>query len=182
MAEFLPGSAVECEKGPQFIDTLFELTGGIGLSQMTEITGLPASTVQNWVKRGWVPSPHGKKYGKRALCRVLIINSLRGCMQLADIILLMSYINGEVNNEADDIIEDRTLYNMLCEADKLIKSQSAGLDEYPAVADSLLANYGGSDSNRKRLHNALVIMLMSMTATDIVSRVGGLINQLKEVE
>lgn len=31
--------------------------GGLLLSQITEMTGLSASTIQNWVKRGWVENP-----------------------------------------------------------------------------------------------------------------------------
>ena len=35
----------------------FAVTGGLMLSQVVEMTGLGSSTIQNWIKRGWIMSP-----------------------------------------------------------------------------------------------------------------------------
>ncbi|MBQ5597967.1 MAG: DUF1836 domain-containing protein [Clostridia bacterium] len=56
------------------IDVLFSAAKGLSLSQITSITGLPASTIQNWVKRGWISMGNGKKYNESAFSRILIIN------------------------------------------------------------------------------------------------------------
>ncbi|MBQ5884979.1 MAG: DUF1836 domain-containing protein, partial [Clostridia bacterium] len=56
------------------IDVLFSAAKGLSLSQVTSISGLPASTVQNWVKRGWIKVTNGKKYEETSFSRILIIN------------------------------------------------------------------------------------------------------------
>ena len=43
----------------------FVVTGGLMLSQVVEMTGLGSSTIQNWIKRGWIMSPVDKKYSER---------------------------------------------------------------------------------------------------------------------
>ena len=78
------------------------------------LTGLNGSTIQNWVKRGWVAAPVGKRYGRRQLMRIILINMLRDVMKLENIIAIMRYINGSVEDESDDIIPDERLYDHLC--------------------------------------------------------------------
>ena len=73
-----------------------KLTGGFTLSQLAEISGLEATTIQNWVKRGWIEPPKDRRYGETSIARVLIINMLKGAMQLSNIVSLMSYINGKL--------------------------------------------------------------------------------------
>ena len=41
------------------------LAGGIVLSKVSGITGLEPYTVQNWVKRGFLPPPQRKRYTLR---------------------------------------------------------------------------------------------------------------------
>ena len=54
------------------ISPIIEATGGISLSQLSKITGLEASTIQNWIKRGWVSSTKGKKYFDKQVTRILL--------------------------------------------------------------------------------------------------------------
>ncbi len=84
------------------------------LSQIREITGLDAPALQNWIKRGWVSSPSGKRYNIDQVARILIINMLRDVFQLEKIAFLMSYINGSVNDRSDDIIPESVLYEYIC--------------------------------------------------------------------
>ena len=46
------------------------LGGGMVLSQVAAVTGLEPYTIQNWVKRGFLTKPVGKKYTLRQLCRI----------------------------------------------------------------------------------------------------------------
>ena len=46
--------------------------------------------------------------------RIILINMMRGSMQLEQIAFLMSYINGSVEDRSDDILPDRELFNILC--------------------------------------------------------------------
>ena len=57
----LPGTVLEMDRGEADqaeakISALF-LAGGMVLSQVTDLTGLEPYTVQNWVKRGFLPPP-----------------------------------------------------------------------------------------------------------------------------
>ena len=85
-------------------------TNQVFLSQVTAITGLEAHTVQNWVKRGFLTSPVGKKYSLRQLCRILNIHMLHGAMPIDRICKLLSYVNGHLDDESDDMIDDSQLY------------------------------------------------------------------------
>ena len=93
-------------------DGLFQsmmLTGGLTLGQVATITGLEPYTIQNWVKRGFLPPPRGKRYDMEQLCRIITINMLRGALPLERICSLLSYINGSLTDESDDIIDDTVL-------------------------------------------------------------------------
>ena len=90
--------------GLDFLNKIFYITDGIMLSQIREISGIDGSTLQNWTKRGWVESAKLKKYNIDQVAHILIINMLRGCMQLDRIAFLIRYINGSVDDRADDII------------------------------------------------------------------------------
>jgi hypothetical protein len=61
------------------------LPGGMVLSQVASLTGLEPYTVQNWVKRGFLTKPQGKRYTLRQLCRILNINLIKNVMPLEQI-------------------------------------------------------------------------------------------------
>ena len=119
MPDYIPGTIIPLTENVRarpydLIDAMLVVSGGLTLSQVSDITGLNGSTIQNWVKRGWVESPKQKRYGETSLCRIMIINMLRGAMRLEEIVRLMSFINGRVDDRSDDIIPDRELFTLLC--------------------------------------------------------------------
>lgn len=88
------------------------LGGGMVLSQVSAVTGLEAHTVQNWVKRGFLSNPVRKRYSLRQLCRILNINALKNVLPMERICGMLAYINGSLNDESDDVIDDTVLYCM----------------------------------------------------------------------
>ena len=88
------------------------LAGGLTLSQVATVTGLEAHTVQNWVKRGFLTAPRGKRYDLEQLCRILNINLLKGALPLEQTAVLLAYLNGDLTDESDDLIDDALLYCM----------------------------------------------------------------------
>ena len=119
LMEFLPGTVQEISQNnknnpTKQISSVLEVTGGLTLAQLRNLTGLEGSTVQNWIRRGWVANPKDKLYKERQLMRIILINCLRGALPLDMIPRLMSYINGEVEDESDDIITDMELYSIFC--------------------------------------------------------------------
>lgn len=93
----------------QMISGLF-LAGDLQLAQVSAITGIPGYMIQNWVKRGYLPPPQEKKYTQNQLCRILCINSLRGCLTMEQITKVLEAINGRLDDESDDCIPDSALY------------------------------------------------------------------------
>lgn len=112
----VPGTVLQIPReDAEHIAGLFSpmfLGGGIVLSQVSAITGLESYTVQNWVKRGFLPAPEKKRYSLRQLCRIININMLKGSLPMERICGLLGYINGNLNDESDDIIDDSVLYFM----------------------------------------------------------------------
>jgi len=110
----IPGTTLTGERdNADRIDGLFQsmfLAGGLTLSQVSNITGLEPYTIQNWVKRGFLPSPVNKKYDMEQLCRLININILKGAMPLEQIIKLMAYLNGNLADESDDLVDDTLMF------------------------------------------------------------------------
>ncbi len=123
MGKQLPGATIEVGSlTPDIAETLMMHIfsgGGVMLSQVCTMTGLEAYMVQNWVKRGFLTKPHGKTYDPDQLARIFFINMLRDVMQIDEIVSLLSYINGALDDRSDDLIADSILYNLfvnlLCE-------------------------------------------------------------------
>ncbi len=105
----LTGKRSDADRTPELFQALF-LAGGMTLSQVSSITGLEPYTIQNWVKRGFLPPPVGKRYNMEQLCRLVNINILRGTMPLEQIIKLMAYLNGDLADERDDLVDDTMLF------------------------------------------------------------------------
>ena len=112
----LPGTTLEAlrsdaDRTDELFGSMF-LAGGMVLSQVASITGLEPYIIQNWVKRGFLAPPVNKRYDLEQLCRLLNINLLRLALPLERICTLMQYINGNLTDESDDLIDDADLYFM----------------------------------------------------------------------
>lgn len=115
MVTTLPGTTVEVSRiTPGLSRQLFSgifAAGGITLCQVATLTGLEPSAIQNWVKRGFVSSPVHRQYTQNQLSRIMIINLLRETLQIEHIREMLSYLNGRLTDESDDIISDSELYH-----------------------------------------------------------------------
>ena len=105
----LSASVDEAEQAQKNFESMF-LGGGMVLSQVAAVTGLEPYTIQNWVKRGFLTKPVAKKYTLRQLCRIININMLKDALQMEQIVNLMTYITGHLDDESDDLIDDSQLY------------------------------------------------------------------------
>ena len=163
MATVLPGTTIEVtgiEKGVsrRFFDGIFA-AGGITLSQVSVMTGLEPYRIQNWVKRGFVSSPQKRQYSRNQFARIAIINMLHDTLQLDRICDLLSYINGRLSDESDDLIGDSELYHlytdMIADTGGIITSQQT----IRQAAAKALAGYAEPvPGARKRLENVLQVM------------------------
>lgn len=164
---YIPGTVMKKSDmgnvtGIEFLDKIFFITDGIMLQQIREITGVDGSTLQNWVKRGWVANSTNKKYSKEHLARILIINMLRNGMMLERIDYLMRYINGDVNDRSDDIISESQLYDYICALiDRMTREDNATNEQLKNYIEQLTGDYVERFIGaRKRLNKALEIIVM----------------------
>lgn len=163
MKGHLPGTAIEAElsdpkQGMMILDGIFS-SGGLVLSQVTRLTGIEPHTVQNWIKRGYCSPPKAKKYSERQFCRLVIINMLKDSMRLPEITELPSKINGQLNDESDDMIGDERLYAYFLSIISRLGASGAPSSAVTAAASEALADYeepfaGG----KRRLSRALEVM------------------------
>ena len=110
----IPGTTLEgLRSNADRTDGLFQsmfLAGGLTLSQVASVTGLEPYTIQNWVKRGFLSAPRNKRYDMEQGCRIININLLKGALPLEQICRLMAYLNGDLTDESDDLVDDTMLY------------------------------------------------------------------------
>lgn len=148
------------------INSMF-LGGGMVLSQVASVTGLEPYTVQNWVKRGFLPPPERKKYTLEQLCRIININMLKNVLPMERICGMLSYINGHLDDDSDDIIDDSRLYFMFVRlaAHYQMMHNNAGRD---AVIAKLLENYKEPVPGAKaRVAKVLCIMLTAWASAQL---------------
>ena len=130
----IPGTVVykrdmDGSTGLDFLKKIFFLKDGILLTQVRNVSGVDGSTLQNWVKRGWISNTKNKLYSIDGFARIIIINMLRETMQLSKISFLLSYINGSPDDRSDDIIRESKLYDYICR----ITDSILGDDSYDDV-------------------------------------------------
>lgn len=164
----IPGTVLQIERenadGVEEVFSSMFLAGGMVLSQVSNITGLEPYTVQNWVKRGFLSPPQHKRYSMNQLCRILHINMLKSVLPLEQICGLLSYVNGKLDEESDDIIDDSRLYFLFVR----LASRARELDD-PAAWDqaleAALADYREPvPGARARIEKALRVMLTAWVA------------------
>ncbi|MHB1153657.1 MAG: DUF1836 domain-containing protein [Eubacteriales bacterium] len=166
--------------GLDFLDKIFYISDGIMLSQIREITGVDGSTLQNWVKRGWVANTVNKRYSKDHLARILIINMLRGSMMLERIDYLLKYINGYINTNEDDIISESQLYGYICDIiERMMNSGHQDKDDLSVCIRECTSAYTERISGaRLRLEKALEIIFIAYYASSIQNYSNKLFNRL----
>lgn len=174
MIDFLPGTVLKFSESIadncySVIEPLFAVTKGLTLSQVCDMTGLEATTIQNWVRRGWVKNPENKRYGEEQVMRIILINMMRGSMQMDQITFLMSYINGSVEDRSDDILPDRELFNKLCSIIYVCsKNPVWDVDSLEKVIDEKIADVNITDeTSLNKLRTALRAMVLAILSTQM---------------
>lgn len=146
MIGVLPGTTIETDlsrdDAAQALLSPMFLTGGLVLSQVAQLTGLEPYVIQNWVKRGFLSPPRNKKYSKRQFCRLATINLLKDCLRLDQITRLLSYLNGNLEDESDDLIDDFELYTYITRlVFRLEQTPQTGRDEWKHWCEQALSDY-----------------------------------------
>ncbi|MDE6849621.1 MAG: DUF1836 domain-containing protein [Ruminococcus sp.] len=170
MNRYIPGTTLKFSEQARdeafsIVSPVLDATGGLTLSQLSKLTGLTGSTIQNWIKRGWVASTQGKKYSRKQVLRILLINILRDSMKLDDIAKLMEYVNGDVEDTSDDIIDDDVWYNILCRI--IFTAEDERAFDTHSVKKLISRELEQCTheihirSDEYKLHNAMFVMIMA---------------------
>lgn len=178
----IPGTVLRIERdNADGVEEMFSsmfLAGGMVLSQVASITGLEPYTVQNWVKRGFLSPPQHKRYTLQQLCRILHINMLKSVMPLDQICALLEYINGKLDEESDDIIDDAALYFLFVR----LAARSKQLDDPAAwkqAMEEALCNYREPvPGARERIEKGLQIMLIANIASRMAQTAERMLDEL----
>lgn len=180
----IPGTVLTEDTGQAaYIEEKFGamfLGGGMVLSQVAAVTGLEPYTIQNWVKRGFLTKPQQKKYSLRQLCRIININMLKSALPMEEICGLLEYINGELDDESDDLIDDSKLYFLFVRlaAHHRQMNNSTGRD---VKLDEVLASYQEPiPGARERVEKVLRVMLTAWAAALMRQQAENMVLQIKE--
>lgn len=180
----LPGTVLEAQvEEAAHVEGLFQpmfLAGGMVLSQVSSITGLEPYIVQNWVKRGFLTPPQNKRYTLRQLCRILNINMLKGVLPMERICGMLGYINGQLDDDSDDTIDDSQLYFMFVKlaahAREIDQSQS-----WQTAIERVLRDYREPiPGARERIAQVLRVMLIAYIAARMKEEAETLLTELNE--
>jgi DNA-binding transcriptional MerR regulator len=182
MQWIIPGTTLTGEReNADRTDGLFQsmfLAGGLTLSQVASITGLEPYTIQNWVKRGFLPPPQGKRYNMEQVCRLINMNILKGTMPLEQILHLMSYLNGSLADESDDLVDDTMLFFLfvkLAARARYIGGSKAWDDALVEITADYQEPVSGA---REKLIRVLKIMLTVWCANMLKQQAENMIAQL----
>lgn len=183
MITVLPGTKIECNitdsaEAKNLLDNIF-CSGGLVLSQVSNLIGIEPYAVQNWIKRGFCTSPVNKKYSMRQFCRLVTINMLKDSLSIPDIVSLLSYINGHLDDESDDMIDDADLYIYFISVILLLEGNTLTDDICENAVKTMLSDYEEAIEGTKiRLQRVLRVMAVSYFSATLKAKAAYLISLL----
>ena len=180
----IPGTALrglrdDVEASIRQIEGMF-LGGGMIRSQLASVSGVEAHDIQNWVKRGFLPNPVNKRYSCSQFCRIVTINMLRSAMTMDKICSLLTYINGELDDTSDDLIDDTVLYFMFLRLAARARHIGGTESWDTAIADILSSYTEPVPGAKKRIDQVLRIMLTAWIGVQTIRRAEAMLLDLKE--
>ena len=173
------GSRADIEASIRQIEGMF-LGGGMIRSQMASVSGVEPHDIQNWVKRGFLSSPVNKRYSCRQFCRIVTINMLRTAMPMDRICSLLTYVNGKLDDESDDLIDDTVLYFMFLRLAARAR-HIGGKDSWDTAIADILSTYDEPIPGAKhRIDQVLRIMLTAWIGVQTIRRAEQMLSELEE--
>lgn len=179
----IPGTTLEANRSEaDRIDKLFHsmlLAGGLTLGQVASITGLEPYAIQNWVKRGFLSSPQNRRYNLEQLCRIITINMLKGALSLEQICSLLGYINGDLADDSDDIIDDAVLYFMFVKLAARARHIGGDQSWEEALAEAAAGYDEPYPGARARVIEVLRVMLTAWICSRFQAQVSEMVAKLQ---
>lgn len=174
MTKLLPGTTFEIGRitencAENVFRTLFA-GGGLMMSQVSQLTNLEPYMIQNWVKRGFLSPPQRKLYTKDQFCRIAIINMLRESLQMEKICELLSYINGRLDDESDDRMQDSGIYNLYCNLIAATSGKQLTDDVLEEETSRITEGVTEDETTKRRLKTVLTVMTLAHRASSLKAK------------
>ena len=178
----IPGTVLTARKEDAAnVESLFNsmfLAGGMVLSQVSSITGLESYMVQNWVKRGFLAKPQQKRYTLRQLCRIININMLKSVLPMEEICGLLTYINGQLDDESDDLIDDATLYFLFVGLASQAEGVHSAADRDQLIAETVAQYQETVPGAADRVVKVLRVLLTAWTSAQLRAEAESMLHSL----
>lgn len=183
MQWIIPGTVLTAETSDiaqiqERLSSMF-LGGGMVLSQVSAVTGLEPHTIQNWVKRGFLTRPVGKKYSLRQFCGILTINMLKDALRMEEVLWLMRYVNGRLDDYEDDLIDDSQLYFLFLRLAQKHWQMDNSQDRDEIIRETLADYSEPVPGGRERVEKALKVMLTAWAASLLRQQANAMVAELK---
>lgn len=181
-SDTIPGTILPRERlndvtGAEFLRKVFYVTDRIMLTQIREITGIDGTTLQNWVKRGWIKNPVKKTYSEEQLARILLINMMRDTIQLSRIIRLFDYIC----HDGENAVSEKFLYDCVCSVLDQVTSSSGGIGGLDEIILDMLRGYDDISTETKvRILNGIRIIVVTYYATTMKATAEYMLESVEE--
>ena len=134
--------------------------------------------MQNWVKRGFLSPPERKHYSLKQLCRIMNINMLKNVLPMERIVGLLSYINGDLEDESDDIIDDSRLYFMFVRLAVQAPAMNTPQGGDECIAKELASYREPVPGAKERVAKVLAIMLTAWASAQLRQSVEQMLQEL----
>ena len=110
-----------------------------------------------------------RKYTRRQLSRILIINALKGALPIEQICQLLTYVNGTLDDDEDDIIDDTQLYNAFVVLAHTVDRDGFPMPDeiVPMIERSLPDYHEQAPGDRSRVQEVLRIMLTAWRSAQL---------------
>ena len=92
---------------------------------------------------------------------------MKDSLQMDKICELLSYINGRLDDEADDRMEDSGIYNLYCNLIVPLKGKQLTDEVLEVETDRLTRNVTEDETTRRRLKTVLTVMSLAHRASSL---------------
>ncbi|MBQ1847932.1 MAG: DUF1836 domain-containing protein [Clostridia bacterium] len=185
MIRQLPGTTVKVEiksadEARALLGNMF-IAGGLVLSQISALTALEPYMVQNWIQRRFLASPVRKRYSMDQFCRIATINALRGVLQIDKITALISYVNGALDDDSDNILPDSMFYIYFIAALSAAEERRAGPFGASECVEAAVSGFKEPyEGAKERLTTSLSAMVNAYYAAEMLKDVDLTVRRIAE--
>ncbi len=128
------------------------------LSDLGAVTGILPSTIQNWVKRGYISKPDGKKYTAEQAADIILLDNIKNSVELSDASVLLRGVKEKSGVSSVDLL--KVLAASLIRAKRFNSTDRSSLQ---SVINIELRSFGKGD---REVSSLIFIIALSALSAD----------------